>query len=101
MRSIKLFAAVLALAVAAFFYQLSSARIFFDDDEQPAFPEYEQGLDLALLAGVTARRDHETPEIEGLGAILPKRGKSFQQFQLPLALTGDATAKYLASPVRE
>jgi integrase len=91
-------APILALAIAAFIYQLFFARIFFDHDEQPAFPEYEQGLDLALLAGVSVRRDHETPEIEGLGAILPKQRKSFQQFHLPLALTPAEPGTYVPSP---
>ena len=64
-------AAILALAIAAFVYQLSSARIF-DDDEHPAFPEYEQGLDMALIAGVTVRRDRKTPS--ALQGVLPLAG---------------------------
>jgi integrase len=85
-------AAILALAITALVYQLSSARIFFDDDEHPAFPEYEKGLDVALLVGVTVRRDRKTP----LQGVLPLSGqvdepvrKKFQQLHLSAALTGD------------
>jgi integrase len=64
-------AAILALAIAAFVYQLSSARIFFDDDEHPAFPEYEKGLDVALLAGVTAQDDRKKQLTKAVQGMLP------------------------------
>jgi hypothetical protein len=87
-------AAILALAIAAFVYQLSSSHIFFDNGEHPAFPEYEQGLDAALLPGVTVRRDRKTPT--PLQGVLPLSGqidepgrKKIQQLHLSAALTGD------------
>jgi integrase len=88
-RSIKLFAAVLALAVAALVYQLSSARIF-DDDEHPVFPEYERGLDMALLAGVTVRRDRKTPSpLQGVLPLMAAQPPDLDELHHSGALTGD------------
>ena len=88
MRSTRLFAAILVLAIAAFVYQLSSARIF-DDDEHPVFPEYERGLDMALLAGVTVSRDRKTPSpVQGVLPLMAAQPPDLDELHHSGALTG-------------
>lgn len=75
--------AILALAVAAFFFRICSNPIF-DNDEYPCFPEYEPGLDMALLGGATADSDRKKP------AKKPVQG------MLPLCLTRNLRCEYCA-----
>ena len=103
MRSTRTLAVILAIAIAAFVYHLCSNPVF-DEDEHPIFPEYERGLDMALLAGVTARRDRKTPSLQGL--LLPMTAqvpRALEELHRSGALTGGgARGKFLGpqfSPV--
>ena len=78
-----------ALAIAPVVYHVCSAPIF-DDDERPVFPEYERGLDIALLAGVTVRRDRKkTSPLQGVLPLACLPARDLEELHRSQALTDD------------